>query len=130
MHSHCVPSHFAMGKNLASELACSYLELQQMRKLSFNLFRPVSLLTYFDQQHQRFLYNLVTKRQFFPKPTYETLKLSLHTLKQHLKRHNIYELVIPKLGCGYDQLHWPTVFSISFKVFSGSNLTKTRFQLN
>ena len=124
----CVSSDFAMGKGLASTIACCYPDLQELRKLPKNNFPPGSLVTYFDQQHQRFIYNLVTKRQFFQKPTYETLELSLQALKQHLKRHNIQKLEIPKLGCGYDQLHWPKVFSILFNVFSGSNLIITIFQ--
>ena len=100
-----------------------------MRKLPINNFPPGSLVTYFDQQYQRFVYNLVTKRLFFfQKPTYGTVELSVHALKRHLKRHDFHELAIPKLGCGYDQLHWPTVFSTLFKVFSGSNLTITIFQ--
>ena len=107
-----------MSKGLASVLAYSYPDLQQMRKMSFNLFPAGFLVTYFDRQHQRFIHNLVRKRRFFPKPTYETLELSLQALKRHLKRHKIYEIAIPKLGFGYDQLHWPAVFSILFKVFS------------
>ena len=126
--AHCVSSNFAMGKGLASTIACCYPELQELRKLPINTFPPGSLVTYFDQQHQRFIYNLVTKRRFFHKPTYATLELSLQALKRHLKRHIIHELANPKLGCGYDQLHWPAVFSILFKVFSGSNLTITIFQ--
>ena len=54
-----------MGKGLASALACSYPDLQQMGKMSFNLLPSGSLVTYFDQQHQRFVCNLVTKRRFF-----------------------------------------------------------------
>ena len=116
--AHCVSPDFAKVKGLASTLACCYPELQELRKLPINSFPPGSLVTHFDQ-HQRFIYNLVTKRQFFQRPTYETLELSLHALKRHLKRHDFHELAIPKLGCGYDQLHWPTVFSILFNVFFG-----------
>ena len=126
--AHCVSSDFARGKGLASTIACCYPELQELRNIPINNFPPGSLVTYFDQQYQRFVYNLVTKRQFFHKPTYDTLELSLQALKQHLQRHNMQELAIPKLGCGYDKLHWPTVFSILFKVFSGSNLTISIFQ--
>ena len=126
--AHCVSSDFAMGKGLASTLACCYPDLQELKKLPINTFPPGSLVTYFDQKHQRFIYNLVTKRRFVHKLTYETLELSLHPLKRHLKRHNIHELAIPNLGCGYDQLLWPTVFSLLFKVFSGSSLTITIFQ--
>ena len=129
--AHCVSSDFAMGKCLASTIACCYPELQELRKLPINDFPPGSLVTYIDQQHQRYIYNLVTKRRFFHKPKYATLELSLQALKRHLKRHNIYKLAIPIIGCGYDQLHcWPTVFSLLFKVFSGSNLKITIFQTN
>ena len=93
--AHCVSSDFAIGKGLASALACSYPELQQMRKLSSTLFPPGSLIAYFDQDNHIYLYNLVTKRRFFHRPTYETLELSLQALKQHLKRHNKQELAIP-----------------------------------
>ena len=117
-----------MGKGLASTIACCYPELQALRNLPKNNFPPGSLVTCFDQQRQRFIYNLVTKRQIFHKPTYETLELSLRALKRHLECHNICELAIPKLGCGYDQLHWPKVFSILSKVFSGSNLIITKLQ--
>ena len=115
--AHCVSLDFAMGKGLASTIACCYPEPQELRKFPLNNFPSGSLVTYFDKQHQRFIYNLVTKRRFFHKPTYATLELSLQALKRLLKRHHIYELAIPKLGCGYDQLHLPTVFSLLFKVF-------------
>ena len=125
--AHCVSSDFAMGKGLAFTIACCHLELQEVRKLPINNFPPGSLVTYFDQQHQRFIYNLVTKKQSFHKSTNATLQLSLQALKGHLNRHNIHELVIPKPGCDYDHLHWPAVFSILFKVFSGSTLLQQYF---
>ena len=99
--AHCVSSVFAMVKGLASTLACGYLESQQLRKLSFNLFPPGFLVAYLDQQNIRYLSHSVTKRRCLQKPTYETLELSLKVLKQHLKRPNVEELAIPKLGCGY-----------------------------
>ena len=108
-----------MGKNLASALACCYPELQELRKLPINNFPTGSLVTYFDQQHQRVISNLVTNRRFFQKPTSETLEICLHALKRHLKRQDVHELPIPKLGCGYDQLHWPTVFSTFVQSFFG-----------
>ena len=83
-----------------------------MNKRSFNFFPPGSLVSYFDQQHRSFVYKLVTERRFFHKRTFESLELSLQALKQHLTSHKFQEVAIPKLGCGYDQLHWQTVFSI------------------
>ena len=51
-----------MGKGLASTIACCYSELQALRNSPKNNFAPGSLVTYFDLQRQRFIYNLVTKR--------------------------------------------------------------------
>ena len=53
-----------MGKSLASKIACCYLELQKLRNLPINNFPPGSLVNYFDQQHEHFICNLVTKYDF------------------------------------------------------------------
>ena len=92
----CVFFYFPIDEGLASKLACSYPELQQMRKCLFNRFTLGSLAAYFDQQSNRYFYNFVRKRQIFQHSTYEKLQLSLQVLKQHLKRHNILELAFPK----------------------------------
>ena len=80
------------------------------------LFPSGSLVAYFDQPSNRYLYNGMTK-QFFHKPTCQTLELSLQELMEHLKSHNIRELAISRLGFGYGQIHWPTVFSFFLKFF-------------
>ena len=127
--AHWFSSNFAMSKGFASAIACCYPELQNVGKIYLHNFPPGSLLSSFDKNFNRLVYHLITKRSYFHKSTYGTIDLSLQALKQHLTRHNIQELAIPKLGCGDDQLHWPTVFSILFKVFfSGSNVTITIFQ--
>ena len=61
----CVPSNFAMGKNLGSAIACYYSEPQDFGKLLLNNVLPGWLVGYFDQPKNRYIYNLVTKRQFF-----------------------------------------------------------------
>ena len=89
---------------------------------------PGSLVSYFDSLNQRYIYNLVSKTRFFHKSTYESLQLSLMALRQHLERHTIRALSIPRLGSGFDRLHWPTVFSILYRVFSKSQITITIVQ--
>ena len=126
--AHCVSSDFKMGKGLASAIARCYPAIQEMRQRPLNHFPPGSMVAYFDHRSHKFIYNLVTKHRFFHKPSYETLELSLQALRHHLERNKVQDLAIPKLGCGYDQLHWPTVFSLIFKVFCGLNLTITIFQ--
>ena len=64
--AHCVSSDFAMGKSLASTIACCYPELQALRNLPKNTFTPGSLVTFFDQQHQRFFLQFSDKKTVFP----------------------------------------------------------------
>ena len=116
------------NKISASKLACCYLELQDLWKNSSNYFSPGSLVANFDQPNDRYLSSSVTKRQYFQNPTYETLELSLQTLKQHSTRRIIQSLVDPDFGCCCHQLHSSTVFSIVFKSFSGSRLIITNLQ--
>ena len=98
-------------------LRCEPTLFDEMRKVSLRLFPLGSLVAYFDQQNNRYLYISGIKRRFLNSPTYESLEVSLQASKQHLKRHSIQEIAIPKLACGYDHLHWPTDFSFLFTVF-------------
>ena len=119
--AHCVSADFQMKRGLASEL----------RQLSFNTQQHLplgSLVSYFDRLNQRYIYHLVTKTRFFHKSTYESLHLSLMALRQHLERYNIRTLSIPRLGSGLDRLHWPSVFSILYRIFSKSQITITVVQ--
>ena len=54
--AHCVSSDFAMGRSLASTIACCYPEIQYLRKLPINNSPTGSLVTYFNEQHQSFTY--------------------------------------------------------------------------
>ena len=63
--AHCVSSDFALGKGVASTISCCYPEFQELRKLPINNFPPGSLVTYFDQQHQRFFLQFSNKTPIF-----------------------------------------------------------------
>ena len=117
-----------MRKGLASTIACCYPALQQMRFYSSKRIPSGTLVAYYDASRSRFVYNLVTKRRFFHKPAYDTLQLSLLALKQHILSHNIEEISIPKLGSGFDRLHWPTVLALLYQVFANTTITITIIQ--
>ena len=106
-----------MGKGLAALIARCYPKPPELRKMSLSQFPLGSIVIYFDPNNNRFIYNLLTKCVYFYKLTYETLELSLQALRQHIGRHNIREIAIPKFGCGYHWLHWPKVRPFLPKVF-------------
>ena len=126
--AHCVSADFHMKRGLASAIAYRHPALRQLRFNTPKRLPPGSLVSFFDRLNQRYIYNLVTKKRVFHKPHYETLQLSLMALRQHLERHKIRALSIPRLGSGLDKLHWPTVFSILYRIFSKSPITITIIQ--
>ena len=61
--------------------------------------------------------NLITKKKYFGKPTYETLAEALKIMKEICIQEGITELVMPKIGCGLDRLQWPKVREIISEIF-------------
>ena len=74
-------------------------------------------MTYFDQQSNRFIYKLVTKRQKFDKPTHGKLELSLQRDNNTWNAINSEKRVIRKLGGGYEQIPWPAGHFDFFQTF-------------
>ena len=121
-------SDFAHHTGLAAAVTRNYPALQNLHKMTPTGPPPGSLIAYFDHSTKKFIYNLVTKRKFFHRSNYDTLQMSLLAMKSHMERNNIREIAIPRLGSGYDKLHWPTVFSLIYQIFSNSNVQIVIFQ--
>lgn len=116
--AHCVSADFHMSQGIASLFKKQFgsqdvLLSQQPSQGS------LAILT----ESNRFIYYLVTKENFFDKPTYENLYFSLCCLKQHIVNNEVKHLAIPALGCGLDKLSWPKVRSLIFLCFSDIDLT-------
>lgn len=63
------------------------------------------------------VYNLITKKKYYGKPTYDTLRQSLVSMLVHMDQHDIYRIVMPKIGSGLDKLSWSRVREIIHDVF-------------
>lgn len=55
------------------------------------------------------VFNLITKKYYYNKPTYESLYETLFGLLDMCLHNKIQYLAMPKIGCGLDQLSWPKV---------------------
>jgi len=61
--------------------------------------------------------NLITKKKFYGKPTYDTLRESLVSMVWHCHEKEIKNIVMPKIGSGLDRLQWSRVREIIQDVF-------------
>lgn len=64
------------------------------------------------------VFNLITKTKSCDKPTYESLRKALESLKAEVQMLCVNKLVMPKIGCGLDGLEWTKVSEMIKEVFA------------
>lgn len=123
--AHCISADCAMGAGIAVQFVDWF-----KKEYDFNL----RYLCYRRGANEgtcietRRLFNLVTEEHCWDKPTYSSLERSLKCMaKTYMQNYTINSMdgteakvttiVMPRIGCGLDQLEWTKVRNIIFKVF-------------
>ena len=117
--AHCISSDFKMSAGIARSIK---------RKFPYNLPESTNSPLFFQQLDDRFIYHLVTKKCFFQKPTYDSLRQSLDTMTFHANTHKVTEISMPKAGCGLDRLEWHKFERRIREICAQSNLTITVYE--
>ena len=73
------------------------------------------------------VFNLITKSKYWQKPTYDSLRDSLISVKKTIFALNWnntkdIQLIMSKIGCGLDKLMWKNVKNIIKEVFGDTEL--------
>ena len=58
----------------------------------------------------------------YHKPTYDAMDSCLKQLAYLCKENKVKKLALPKIGCGVDKLHWPTVQAMIMETFSNMDI--------
>ena len=115
--AHCISADFALGAGIAKEFDSVY-------KMRFKLFR--NYLNYEFNGGDALLvdnvFNLVTKKKCWHKPTYDSLRESLEMMKEQLDFLGATELAMPWIGCGLDKLQKDNVYDIICEVFEDMDI--------
>ena len=119
---HCVSSDFHMGAGIAAKFNQLYPQIKQ--KASNNL-TPGSVFAYHDKNSRRWIYNLVTKFEFFQKPFDESLIMGLQLMRNHAEHNRVHHTRLPRPGCGLDNLQWQVVHKTLQQTFKGSAVNIT-----
>ena len=98
--AHCISYDLAMGKGIAVEFQKKYNLREKIRPL---------LKDWPDCIFVNNVFNLITKQNYWKKPTYKTLVLALLKMKDIALENNIKKIAMPKIGCGLDRLQWGVV---------------------
>ena len=116
----CITSEFKMSAGIAGTFK---------RKFPYNFPESTNSPCFFVQQiDNRFIYHLVTKKRFFQKPTYDSLRQSMEAMTNHANKHKVTQISIPKAGWGLDRLEWHKVERLIREICAQSNLTITVYE--
>ena len=115
--AHCISADFALGAGIAK----TFDKVYNMR---FKLFRNYDAYVYDggDALLIDNVFNLVTKPKCYHKPTYESLRESLATMKYVMELKAITKLAMPKIAAGLDRLDWDVVYEIICEVFEDTDV--------
>lgn len=116
---HCISADFALGAGIAKQ----FNQYFDMKNKLINKYHNLAIEDWdkgncgFCIKEDRVL-NLITKRNYWLKPTYQTLQNALFSMKKIIIKNNIQKIVMPIIGCGLDRLEWGKVSKIIKDVFN------------
>lgn len=108
--AHCISGDFALGAGIAVQ----FNELYNMRKKLRDTYGSTTdnYAILVDN-----VFNLVTKKRAFHKPTYNSLREALEDMADQIETLGIEKVAIPQIGCGLDRLNWDIVKEMIEEVF-------------
>lgn len=120
--AHCISADFGMGKGIAVEFNKKF-EMKRILKGKYpdfiNDYRNNKLGGTVLIEGQ--VINLITKEQYWQKPTYDTLQAALNAAKSQLPP-DCKKIAMPIIGCGLDRLQWNKVSEIIKDVFKDTDI--------
>ena len=125
---HCISADFAMGAGIAKEFARRGVKARLIENYRGMTKAGDCVAT--ATTGWRLEYNLVTKKKYWQKPTYDSLKIVLINAKLYslmiadkgAKEPKPVKLAMPRIGCGLDRLQWDKVKAIIEEVFADTDV--------
>lgn len=124
--AHCISLDCAMGAGIAKQFVKNY---PHMREILQNTIKEHHInyptaIAYIDNENSTKVdvINLITKANYWNKPTYETLEGALMKAKSLCIYHDVRYLAMPKIGSGLDKLQWNKVEEMIKGIFRGLDI--------
>ena len=120
----CISADFGMGAGIAVEFNKRF-DMKNTLKSKYT-----DWLRYWDNSDEcrgdclleGRVFNLITKRNYWNKPTYETLTQALMHMNTLVINNGVTKIAMPLIGCGLDRLEWGKVSAIIKDVFEDVNV--------
>ena len=119
----CISADYAMAAGIAVDFNKKY----DIKNIMMD--HPENVISSYDKSCllvNNKVFNLVTKKNYYQKPTYKSLRNALLQMKIILLNNpeiiDKYKLAMPRIGCGLDKLEWEKVSQIIQEVFQDTNV--------
>ena len=112
--AHCISLDCHMGAGIAVKMKKKF-HLGGLENAIKNCdLQPVKVPVCF---HHNGVFNLITKKKYHGKPSYDTMRGALVSMWYYVNLHNTKKIAMPKIGCGLDGLSWPLVEDMIKEIF-------------
>lgn len=121
--AHCISADFGMGKGIAVEFNKRFNTKNNLISRFpdyLDTFRSYGIKDYGDCILDGRVLNLITKMNYYQKPTNRSMLNALAHMKEVCLRYNITKIAMPKIGCGLDGLKWDNVKESIINVFNST----------
>ncbi|MEI2419580.1 macro domain-containing protein [Arthrospira platensis SPKY2] len=119
----CISLDCEMGEGIAVEFDKRFKPMKRYLKTVIrnnNLKHPVTIS--YKVSDNVYVYNLITKKRYWNKPTYMAIEECIKQMAQFCKNSNIKYLAMPKIGSGLDKLMWGKVRGLVKQYFNDMNI--------
>lgn len=120
--AHCISADFALGAGIAVQFCKRFDTKQKLKSLYPGyMYKWDAAIDEYGINGDCILVdnvlNLITKRNFWHKPTYQSMRMALNRMKSVVLERGIKKIAMPNIGCGLDGLCWDSVSALIFDTF-------------
>lgn len=114
--AHCISSDAKMGAGIAVDFKKKF-RLYNLQKQAAE--KPLKIGSCVLMNR---VLNLITKKVYWGKPTYETFTLSIKDMKEVALAKGISKIAMPQIGAGLDKLSWAKNREIIKDIFADTDI--------
>jgi len=121
--AHCISNDFTCGAGIAKQFVKNFNIRNKLRRFIV----PNDTNNHYENYVGQAIlidnvFNLITKLNFWDKPTYDCLQECIKSMKKYMIDNQITKLAIPQIGCGCDKLDWTIVKRIIIDTFNDTDI--------
>ena len=115
--AHCISADFDMGKGIVVQFNRRFKIKSRLmaEKPGYTWQGPDCIVI--DR-----VFNLITKKKYWGKPTLGTLTNAVEKMKEYAVKHGIKKIAMPIIGCGLDGLQWSEVSLMIQRIFQDTDI--------